>query len=309
MKAIIAWFFAPTSQSWAVLCRLGFGLWLFISWFSYLPYVQHFFGPEGIGGVATMRRLPGSGFTVYDYRYFLWLHYVDSPGLIWLCYGLLIAAILCFTVGFCTRISGVLTIVLHALFIGRMPFISWGGSHMLYAFTIYTVLADAGRYVSLDAWLRSRRCPATSLYTIGTAPAWPKRLLQVHVCTMYAVAGLTRLNQPGWLEGSMVYVALTNLMFARADIDWNPWRPLLRPISYCIYVLEPLATVLLWLPTLGRWVAVTLISLHVGLELTSTNEWNVTLIVALFTFLPDHWLRRPFDALQRHRAGTIVHHE
>lgn len=300
--AVKRWFFAPTMQYWAVLCRIGFGLCLFVAWLFYAPVVQEFFGPQGLGGSATIARLPHAELVLRDFRHVAYLRYIHAPAVIWILYGTLLLAALTFATGLYTRTSGVVLVLLHTLFVARMPYAVWGWATMIHAFTMYTILAHPGRYVALDAWRRGRKTPNAAPGHIGTAPVWPRRLLQVHVCTMYAVVGWARLRQPGWIEGSMTYEALTNLMFARADLDWHAWMPLLRASNYIVYCLEPLAPVLLWLPTIGPWCAIALIGLHIGLEITTTvGWWNYMLILALLSFLPDTWLQYCFTRVRKWR--------
>ena len=297
--AVKRWFFAPTMQYWVVMCRIGFSLCLFTAWLLYAPVVQDLFGPQGLGGAATIVRLPQAELVLHDYRYVAYLRYIHASAVIWLLYGALLLAALSFAAGLFTRTSGVVLVLLHTLFVARMPYAVWGWATMIHAFTAYTILAHPGRYVSLDAWFRGRKTPQASPRCIGTAPVWPRRLMQVHVCTMYTVVGWARLSQPGWIEGGMTYEALTNLMFARADLDWQAWMPLLQASNYVVYCLEPLAPVLLWLPTIGPWCVIALMSLHIGLELTTTvGWWNYMLILALLSFLPDTWLQRCFRPIR-----------
>jgi Vitamin K-dependent gamma-carboxylase len=301
-SAVKRWFFAPTMQYWAVMCRIGFGFCLFAAWLFYAPVVQELFGPQGLGGAATIARLPHAELALRDFRYVAYLRYIHVPTVIWLLYGVLLLSALSFAAGCFTRTSGVVLVLLHTLFVARMPYAVWGWAMMIHAFTSYTILAHPGRYVSLDAWFRGRKTPDASPGRIGTAPLWPKRLMQVHVCTMYAVVGWARLSQPGWIEGGMTYEALTNLMFARADLDWHAWIPLLRASNYIVYCLEPLVPVLFWLPTVGPWCVIALMGLHLGLELTTTvGWWNYVLMLALLTFLPDAWLQRFFMSIQKLR--------
>jgi len=50
---------------------------------------------------------------------------------------------------------------------------------------------------------------------------------------------------------------------------------------------------LLWVPRVGPWVAVALVSLHLGIEAVSTvGWWNWTMITALVVFVPAAWLDR-----------------
>ena len=298
--AVLGWLFDPTPQHWAVFTRMVLGSSLFVAWLFYLTTVQSLFGPEGIGGFATFERVPGAEITAPSFFYFRWLHGVRSAQLVWGLYVLMVCAALAFAVGIFTRTAGVILLVLHALFVGRNPVVFWGWASLIHVFLAYTLLSNPGRYLSVDAWRRRRREPADAAKGIGCGPAWPRRLVQVHVCTIYAIAGISRLDSPGWLDGSMVYTIYTNLLSGRMNIDWNPFIPLLRVGSYFAFVIEALAPLMLWIPRVGRWWALGLIAMHLLLELTTTvGWWSFLMIAADTSFLPVRWFQTLGAALRR----------
>jgi hypothetical protein len=154
-----------------------------------------------------------------------------------------------------------------------------------------------------------RRDPDFSPFAVGTGPAWSMRLIQVHVCCMYAFS-VTRLDDPGWLSGEMLNRALTDTRFARLAVDWGPLEGPLTIGTYAVFVLEPLAPRMLWLPRVGAWWAVALLAMHAGLELlTTVGWWGYMMAVGLVPFLPPAWVARPFDWLAARRlarAGAVA---
>ena len=173
------------------------------------------------------------------------------------------------------------------------PEVGWGWTEVIVSLFAYTILAPSGRWYSIDALLARRRGrPAPPCL----APAWPLRLMQINVCTMYAIAGWSRIDDPGWLEGKMLFDALSNMSYARFAVDWHPYREILRVLSYVTFALEPAATVLLWIKPFARWIALALIAMHVGLEiLTNVDWWNFMMDAGLLTFLPPEWVRAILD--------------
>ena len=284
IDAIDRFWFAPDRRDWAIACRIGLGLCLFAFWIGFAPWWAELFGPDGLGGPTTVDRVPEVAGIFTIQAPFDVLRSARSLELVAAAYAVLVASALALAAGYRTRTSGALATFLHVAFIARMPFVAWGWASMIVPFLVYTILADPGRRCSVDAWLARRRGGGSP--TVG--PVWPKRLLQINVCAMYAITGWARTDQPGWLAGSMVYDALTNLMWSRVDYDWNPWFTWLAIPSWAVYVLEPCAPVLLWLPTVGPWCAVLLMAMHVGLEIVSLVDWwNFVMILGLLTFLPE----------------------
>lgn len=82
-----------------VIARVVLGSMIFFSYSSMLPHVQQIFGPNGVGGHATMQRFPGVAPGRPLESAFHFLHLVPSEELIWLLYLTLLAASLCFAAG------------------------------------------------------------------------------------------------------------------------------------------------------------------------------------------------------------------
>ena len=299
-------FFAPQPQHAMVIARVMLGSMIFFSYSSMLPHVQQIFGPNGVGGHATMQRFPGVAAGRPLESAFHFLHLVPSEGLIWLLYLTLLAASLCFAAGAWTRTSGLVVLLLHALFHARNPTAYLGWAVMLKPYLFFVVMSAAGRYGSVDAWRRRGKSAHTRLQD-WMGPAWPVRLLQMQICTMYAEAGWSRLDDPVWLSGDMLLYALDGRTFGRLDVDWFPLASQLRLFGYGAFVLEPLAPFLLWVRGIGKWWALALIAMHVTLEvMTNVSWWQWLMIPILTVFLPSEWLCTLLRAPARWRRRTIA---
>lgn len=283
LAAVRRWFLAPQPLDGLVAARIGFGATLFAAYALRLPYAQDFFGPGGFAGAGFYARLPfAPPLHPHVTETLTVLRLVDSAPVILVLYGTLLVAALAFALGAFTRTSGSVALVLHLLFWARNPYAYWDWAGFVIAPLAYTVLAPTGRLASLDAWRRRRRGEPS---LPRTAPGWPLRLMQIHVCTMYAAASWSRVDKQSWILGEMVLVALTNATHSRFVFDWTAWQPLLRLGTWGALGLEVLAPVLLWVPRLGRLWALGLVALHLGLEaVTNVGYWNVVMISALASF-------------------------
>lgn len=292
-------FFAPRSIHALVACRIIFGLALFFSYLNRVGDVSMLFGPDGIGGASALARSPGLSITRALEAPIDLLTRIDSIEVIWLLYGTLLVSSLCFAVGLRTRTMGVIALVLHALFHARNGYAFYGWPIMFKPFMVYVLLAPVHRFGSLDAWLARARQPLVPIAD-WVGPAYPVRLMQVHLCCMYAEAGWSRLTDPGWLRGEMVYLALQDDRYRRLAVDWTPLLPLLRVPGWIAFVAEPLAPLLLWLPGIGPAWAVLLLLLHMGLEVgANIGMWQYTMMGALLVFLPPSWLEWVFELPSR----------
>lgn len=280
-----------------VVCRFVFGICLFGGYVTRVTDLQLLFGPDGISGAALHSRAPaGWPQNLLPHDPFRWLHFSSSEALVWVMWIVLLISALAFAVGFKTRISGCVALLIHAIFHSHnlILFLGWG--YLIKPYMAYVIMSRAGEHLSLDVWFRRRRGlpgPSSSL-----APAWPLRLLQIHVCTMYAVAGWTRLVEPAWINGDMLFVALNWQWFSRFHFEWYAMHDLLRPLSMGAFILEPLAPILLWMRRIGPWWAMALIGMHIALEvLANIGWWQFMMIAGLTTFLPTSWLERVRSAV------------
>ena len=280
------WWFADRPLHALVGARITYGSVLFIAYALRAPVLQDLFGPRGIGGPEFAARLPDLPPLHPEIVPFLdVLRLVPSEAVVTALYAVLMLASAAFALGLWTRVAGALALALHVLFWVRNPIAFVGWASYLPGPLLYVVLAPVGRHLSIDAWLRRRRgAPAASWFASG----WTLRLLQVHVCTLYAVAGWSRLDKPGWMGGDMVEVALTSANFSRIAIDWSAVAPLLSLATWGTVLLESLAPFLFWVPRVRRWWAFALAAMHAALAPLTHVEiwaWSAIMIAGLFAFL------------------------
>lgn len=305
MTALVRFWLAPQPLHGMVAARILLGLTLAATYALLLPDSARVFGPDGIAGHAFYQRLPTAPpFQPTMGDWFRRLVHVSSAGWILAFQCALVLSALAFAAGLRARWSGGLALLLHALFYTRNPFVYEGSwAEFVHAPVLYVVLSEAGRHLSVDAWRARRR--GRRLGEAGwLGPGWPLRLMQVHVACMYVAAGWSRLDKESWLTGEMLFVALSGATHSRLAIDWTPMLPLLQLGSHAALVLEVGAPVLLWVPRLGRWWALGLIGVHLGIEAaTNVGWWNTVMVAGLLCFvLP--WRPERLRASPRTEVGT-----
>jgi len=290
-----AFWLAPVAGHAVFVTRVAYGLIMAWAYLELFPYVPALFGPSGLAGIEAIESAPGFvGIDFMALGHFRVLQHVRSMFVIWLLYGLLIVASLTLAVGLVSRTSAVVVVGLHLIFVAHVPHVFGGWAWMIHVFIIYLVLSNPGAAVSVDAWWRRRRRGGSAdAATELLVPAAGLRLLQLHVVTMYLVAGWERLDAPAWLDGEMVFRALADTSFARFDLNLIAFQPLLRLLNYTVYVLEPAAPLLLLVPKLRKVGVVLLVAMHAGLELTmDVGFWQLVMIASLTVFMPTGWLAK-----------------
>jgi hypothetical protein len=285
-------FFAPQPYAAMVVCRFVFGAIVFGYFAGRAGLVQELWGPEGLFGAAFLDRIGIDVAARAREGPFDWLARNHSPALVSALFAVGLAASALFAVGAFTRPAGAVALAVYTVFHARNPYATAGWSVMLKPFLLYVLLAPTGRFGSVDAWRRRDRAALTDAST-WRGPGWPVRLLQVHLCAMYLVAGWSRLDSPSWWEGEATFAGVTDLFYARFEVDWQAVKPALEAATYAALALEALAPLLLWLPGIGPLWALALLALHAGLEIVDNHgSWQLLMGAALLTFLPPPWLAR-----------------
>ena len=292
ISRISKWIFGQQRQESMVVCRVGFGFILFCSYLWRVPYVDFFFGPTGMGGFYFHQNHPQVGdVTIPVLKPFYFLHLIENPNIIYVLYLSILLCSLAFMVGFRTRLTGSIALLLHCLFVARAPFAFWSWSYMIRPFMLYVVLSQAGSFSSVDSLIRKKRTGHASP-TPGMGTGWPLRLMQVHLVAMYFHNSIGRFELQGWADGAMVFGAMNSNLFSRfPTFPWSEFMPILKLINYFALILEPLA-VLMWFKRIGPWIALALFAMHFNLELLNhVGWWNVMMCCALTSFMPAKWLR------------------
>lgn len=277
----------PQPQSAMALCRFVFGISLGLHYLSVLPQLGSTYGPDSIGGARFHEHVPwATGIARLTANTFEILSYVNFPTLFQILLATVFFASLAFAAGFKTRYAGTLALIIHTLLHGHSEYSFWGWGEMIKPFFLYVLFSDSGRWYSVDSWLRERQLKPQGEWV---GPGWPVRLVQIHVSMMYLQTAWIRLDDPNWLNGSMLQGILTDSIFSRVDSDFMNLKIPLQILCYLAWLIELAAPITLWLNWLRIPTAILLILMHVGLELTTlVGYWNFIMIAAISTFLCHH---------------------
>ena len=123
-------------------------------------------------------------------------------------YGILIFALLSASIGWCTRISLVISAVLFTYF-SMLDYVSTMTKYTVIATHVLTLLAFSacGSLWSVDAWLAGRKrnnWPGEPAVEYEAFPVWPRRLLQIFIGVVYFGAGITKIHTPLFFTGDML---------------------------------------------------------------------------------------------------------
>ena len=216
---------------------------------------------------------------------FWWL---VPDGMIWPVHWLCVAVLAMFWVGLGTPVTSKLTAVIVIAYANRVPYANFGLDQINGLLALYLAIAPCGAVWSLDARLRGR--DERPRVTAGLA----MRLIQVHLCVIYAYAGLAKLKGQAWWTGEAIWMTLANQEYQSLDLTRLAWHPrLTETLSHATVLWELSFWALVWRPRLRPYVLAVGTLMHIGIGAV-LGMWTFGLImtVAYLAFAPPESLAR-----------------
>lgn len=207
-----------------------------------------------------------------------------------------------YTLGAWSRVMAWIAWILVVSTIRRAPVIIFGFDNVMAIWTFYLAVSGAsGQAYSFDYWLRARRSggvPPTVSANLGL------RLIQLHLCLIYASAGLAKLQGTPWWDGTAVGMLLGNSEFRPFDLEFLAEHPTFLEFATHLTVgFELLYPILIWRIGLRPWILAVAALLHVGIALTmGLTEFAIAMLAGNLAFVRPAWL----DAIERlvHRRSS-----
>jgi hypothetical protein len=160
----------------------------------------------------------------------IWFHVTD-PNWMWVCHGAILFIMLLFTVGFCTRVTSVLTWLSILSYINRAQTSLFGMDTIMNLLVFYLMIGPSGAALSVDRLLsriwRRRRAAREGTLLADEEPPVPSvranfalRLLQLHVCIIYFTSGMSKLLGQAWWNGTAPWGTMANYEFSPMGYEW-----------------------------------------------------------------------------------------
>lgn len=247
-------FFAEEVPYGAALARIFLPLVAAIPMWGRLPRVRELFTADGTS--TQIFELFGEGPVLF----------VLPASIAIPLYGIMLFSLACSVIGYQTRWSLAIAIVLYGYFnpldaISTFTKYSVIANHMLLLLT----LSHAGEVWSVDAWLKKRRQSGFSVMP-KAFPIWPVRLMQILFAFIYFGAGITKIQTPEFFSGEqMRYWMLSNWNYSNPIGEWMAmWSPILLFSAYITVLWETMFSVLVWRPRLRIFVLAIGAMFHLG---------------------------------------------
>ena len=302
-----AFFFTPADPTALGLIRIVVGLLLFWSMLVYGFDLRDFLGSEGWAdpeGVEFLRSRRN------PFAWSLWTYVPDS--MLWPAWGVCLLVYAMFAAGFLSRVTAVLSWIIVVSTMRRVPVSLYGFDQVIGTFTLYLAVCGAsGQAFSLDRFLtrwknarsalsRRLRSPAEERLAFRDGRPEPTvsanlglRLIQLHLCLIYGMAGMAKLQGGAWWSGMALWGTVASGEFRLVDLTWLaafPW--VLNFLTHASLFLEIAYPVLIWVKPSRPLIVTLVVSLHVGIGLTlGLTEFSMVMIAGNMAFVSGAWLR------------------
>jgi hypothetical protein len=117
------------------------------------------------------------------------------------------------------------------------------------------------------------------------------RLIQLHMCVIYAFAGTSKLMGPSWWDGSAMWQAVANLEYQSVDLTWLAhWPRVLALMTHVTILWEVYYVALIWPRRTRYFMLAMAVPLHLGIGvfLGMMTFGSVMLIANLAFVEPQH---------------------
>ena len=270
--------FQPGSVLPMAVFRILVGLHVLqFAWLIY-PDLQLWYLPGGLISIPSVVQWDnGARFSL------LWL-LPQTAESVYSVFFLLVLSAFTLTVGFCSRTSALLVALTLISFHHRNGVILNSGDMLLRFSTLVLMFSQAGKALSIDAWLKQKLNQPFAL----NYPIWAQRLVQLQLTAIYADGALSKLDGKTWLDGTAVYYVVRHLDTQRFSLPYIFDNLLIcQLLTWGTLVIELALCTLIWVKELRYYVLLGGMLLHSGIELTMNIPGFETMMMSFYIAFVD----------------------
>jgi hypothetical protein len=257
-----------------------------------------------------------------------WFHITDPTGMA-VAHGVIVFVMFLFAIGFCTRVTSVLTWLAAIGYIHRTQQVLFGMDTMMNILLVYLMVGNSGAALSVDRLIMRYRASRNSLRKHGHIDAATRafldhpppsvsagfalRLLQDHFCFIYMASGLSKLKGAAWWNTNAYWDTLVNPEFTMIHYQWyeaavrqlTAVRPVYQAAAAFMVVFTFVTEIglpfMVWTRMRPVWVTLGII-LHAGIAVfMGLWVFSLLMMTMLLGYLPGRVMR---DRLFGHAAGA-----
>ena len=259
-----------------------------------------------------------------QFRWSLWYHVTDPTAMMAIHVTTLVIMFM-FTIGLCTRITGALTWISVLSYINRAPTVLFGVDAMMNICVLYLVIAPSGAALSVDRllrqyWARKQAERDKLPEPVFTPPAplvsanFAIRLMQINVCLVYLISGLSKLKGDTWLAGTACWGVMANyefspmrsplymLMLRTLSEHRLLWEITVTSMTYFTLAFEISFIYLIWIRRLRWTMLVAAVFMHLGIAVCmGLVTFSMMMLVLVVSMVPPAVVR---GLIERLKQGT-----
>ena len=268
-------------------------------------------------------KLPAKG----KWTWSIWNHVTD-PTAMWIVHFSIVAVMLAFALGLCTRVTSVLTWVGMMSYIQRAPNALFGMDTIMVLLVFYLMIGPSGAALSLDRlikryWVvtRARRrgeaMPPPSAPSPSISANLALRLLQVHMAIVYGASGVSKLLGGVWWEGTATWLTMANFEFSplrnsfyMAALEficayrWR-WGAVVNILTYGTLAFEVGFPFLIWNKRLRPLLIIAAVGFHMGIAICmGLVTFSMMMLIGVLSYVPAELVVRTFSKLRGRNEGS-----
>lgn len=315
-------FFTPADPTALGLIRMVVGALLFWSLLVLGLDLRGFLGPDGWAARDAVREYLAERAPL-AWSFWFWV----PPGMLRLTWGACLVVLGAYALGYRSRVTAVLAWIIAVSTARRAPMVLFGFDQVVSTWALYLAACGAsGQAVSLDRLIArrrlarqalARRLPPGGPFPVPGGTPEPTvsanlglRLIQLHLCLIYGMAGLAKLRGEAWWTGFAVWGVLAAGEFRRFNLTGLAAYPLiLNVMTHAGLAFELLYPALIWVRVLRPLLLGYAVLLHLGIDLSlGLTEFGLVMLAGNLAFVPGRWLRSLVAGREVDQpAGTVLY--
>lgn len=263
IRNVEAFFLRPAGSKPLAMFRIVFGAFACIEFLSLRANWLDLLGNEGVvEWIVSKELFAVEGVPhIYDLAALLKPWGVHEDQTVFLVAYSYLFALLALTFGCRTRIAAFSAWLLHVTIWNTGALHGYGVESFTRVALFYCIFMPVSVWWSLDARPDRRACESDSW-----AAALSYRVLQLHLCIVYLMSGIAKVQGEQWHNGEAMWRVLSQPEYAQFDMFWTadfPW--LLQLLGWSTLFVELGYAVLIWPPRTRPFMLCAIVGMHVGI--------------------------------------------
>jgi hypothetical protein len=265
---------------------------------------------------------PRQAVTHGHHLFSIWYHVAGTVSLR-VVHGVNLAILFLFAVGLGTRLTSVLAWLVVLSYIQRAPTSLFGMDTMITILVTYLMIGPSGAAFSVDRllarWWAHRHGRPAAPPAPSVSANLALRLIQVHFCIIYLVAGVSKLQGTNWWAGTAVWSTMANAEFCpvrfKLYADWLRylsahrwlWELTVTTPTLFTLVFEVSFPFLVWGPR-TRWTMVlSAVLLHLGIAFCmGLVLFSMMMLTGVLSFVPREAVLRLTKSMRARLAAIAA---